>query len=166
MNFNNNLSLPNGTYIPLSQRERVSRMTSKLLEGCRDYILDDNLEGGYLHIFFVREVVAYQRLYALTHSIPEADLVVDVIVKEIENGPDLALFIHKIDVLPDYTFFWPELLDYLTEYARKRGCIRIIATGKSTVSPRQMVLDQLRRGGFVPQSDFYLVKELAECGGC
>lgn len=164
--MNNNLSFPNATYIPLSQRERVSRMASKLLEGCRDYILDDNLEGGYLHIFFVREVVAYQRLYALTHSIPEADLVVDVIVKEIENGPDLALFIHKIDVLPDYTFFWPELLDYLTEYASKRGCARIIATGKSTVSPRQMALDQLRRGGFVQQSDFYLVKELTECGGC
>lgn len=164
--MNNNLSLPNGTYIPLSQRERVSRMTSKLLEGCQDYMLDDNLEGGYLHIFFMREIVAYQRLYALTHSIPEADLVVDVIVKEIDNGPDLALFIHKMDVLPDYTFFWPELLDYLTEYARKRDCIRIISTGKSTVCSRDVVLDQLRRGGFVQQSDFYIVKELTECGGC
>lgn len=164
--MNNNLSFPNATYIPLSQRERVSQMTSKLLEGCQDYALDDNLEGGYLHIFFVREVVAYQRLYALTHGIAEADLVVDVIVKEIDNGPDLALFIHKIDVLPDYPFFWPELLDYLTEYARKRGCAQIIATGNSTVCSREVVLDQLRRGGFVPQSDFYLVKELAECGGC
>lgn len=158
MNIKNDM--PNGTYIPLSQRERVAQMKAKLLEGCQGYVLDDNLEGGYLHIFFQREAVAYQRLYTLTHSIPEADLVVDVVVNEIDDGPDLALFLHKIDVQPDYAFFWPELLDYLTEYARKRGYPRIVATGKSAVNPRKVVLEQLRRGGFVQQSDFYLVKEL------
>lgn len=64
-----------------------------------------------------------------------------------KDGP-VPLFLHYIDVEPEYDAFWSIALDHLANYAREKGYHSILTTGKSTTHSEQAVEDHLLAAGF------------------
>ena len=64
------------------------------------------------------------------------------------HEPGKVLYISNLNIYPAYDAMWPDVMQYILEYARAAKCQKVTSRGDSRWRQREVVRNALLKAGF------------------